>query len=148
MHFGPADGYRRSKSQKSVRRREVFATRSTSLGQTRIKFCTCVLAFAVGSPQAWGADAARVLYHVETVAGSSLIGDGGPALAAQFSNIQGIAVARLGNLYLSDTSNHRVRKVSGGIVTTIAGTGVAGYGGDGGSALNAQLNLDRKSVVE
>src|ERR1039457_3961101 len=102
---------------------------------------TCVLLFALGSPQAWGADAARVLYHVETVAGSSLIGDGGPALAAQFSNIQGIAVDRLGNLYLSDTSNHRVRKVSGGIVTTIAGTGVAGYGGDGGSALNAQLNF-------
>src|ERR1019366_7763867 len=75
------------------------------------------------------------------VAGSSLIGDGGPALAAQFSAIQGIAVDCLGNLYLSDTSNHRVRKVSGGKVTTIAGTGTAGYSGDGGQAVNAQLNL-------
>jgi uncharacterized protein (TIGR03437 family) len=106
-----------------------------------MKLYTYVLAFAVGSPQVWGADAARVTYHVETMAGSSRIGDGGPALSAQFSNIQGIAVDRLGNLYLSDTSNHRVRKVSGGIVTTIAGTGVAGYSGDGGSALNAQLNF-------
>src|ERR1035438_1867264 len=105
-----------------------------------MKYYCCVLAFAVGSPQAWGADAARVLYHVETVAGSSLIGDGGPALAARFSTIQGVAVDRLGNLYLSDTGNHRIRKVSAGTVMTIAGTGVAGFSGDGGSALNAQLN--------
>src|ERR1035441_6181393 len=106
-----------------------------------MKHYTCVLAFAVCSPHAWGADAARVPYSVETVAGSSLIGDGGPALAAQFSNIQGVAVDRLGNLYLADTANHRVRKVSGGTVTTVAGTGVAGFSGDGGSALKAQLNL-------
>ena len=106
-----------------------------------MKRYTCVLAFAIFSPQAWGADAARVLYHVETVAGSSRTGDGGPALAARFSTIQGVAVDRLGNLYLSDTGNHRVRKVSRGTVTTIAGTGVAGFSGDGGSALDAQLNF-------
>src|ERR1017187_9140414 len=106
-----------------------------------MKRYTCVLVFAIGSPQAWGADAARVTYHVETVAGSSRIGDGGPALAAQFSNIQGIAIDRLGNLYLSDTDHHRVRKVSAGTVITIAGTGVAGFSGDGGSALTAQLNF-------
>jgi uncharacterized protein (TIGR03437 family) len=106
-----------------------------------MKYYCCVLVFAVGSPQAWGADAARVLYHVETVAGSSLIGDGGPALSAQFSNIQGIALDRLGNLYLSDADHHRVRKVSGGTVTTIAGTGVAGFTGDGKAAVNAQLNF-------
>jgi uncharacterized protein (TIGR03437 family) len=82
-----------------------------------------------------------VTYHVETVAGSSRIGDGGPAMAAQFSNIQGIAIDRLGNLYLADTDHHRIRKVSAGTVTTIAGTGVAGFSGDGGSALNAQLDF-------
>jgi uncharacterized protein (TIGR03437 family) len=85
---------------------------------------------------------------VETVAGSSRIGDGGPALAAQFSNIQGIAIDRLGNLYLSDTDNHRVRKVSGGAVTTIAGTGVAGFSGDGKSALNAQLSFPYGLAVD
>ena len=83
---------------------------------------------------------ARAPYHVETVAGSSIIGDGGPPLAAEFSNIQGIAVDRFGNLYISDTDNHRVRKVSGGVIATIAGTGVAGFSGDGGGARNAQLN--------
>src|ERR1019366_8334896 len=106
-----------------------------------MKRYTFALAFAISSPQAWGGDAARVPYRVETVAGSSRIGDGGPALAAQFSSIKGIAVDRLGNLYLADTDNHRVRKVSGGIVTRIAGTGVAGFSGDGGSAVNAQLNF-------
>ena len=100
-----------------------------------MKYYWCVLPLAICVPLAWGADAGRALYHVETVAGSSRIGDGGPALAAQFSNIQGIAIDRLGNLYLSDTDNHRVRKVSGGVIATIAGTGVAGFSGDGGSAL-------------
>src|ERR1039457_2155197 len=113
-----------------------------------MKHYTCLLALAIGSLMAWGADTARVPYHVETVAGSSRIGDGGPALAAQFSNIQGIAVDRLGSLYLSDTDNHRVRKVSGGTVTTIAGTGVAGFSGDGKSALNAQLNFPYGLAVD
>jgi len=107
----------------------------------RMKYYWCVVPLAVWVPLAWGADAGLVLYHVETVAGSSLIGDGGLATAAQFSTIQGIAVDRLGNLYLADTDNHRVRKVSGGIINTIAGTGVAGFSGDGGSAVNAQLNF-------
>ncbi len=105
-----------------------------------MKYYWCVLPLAVCVPQAWGADAGRAQYHVETVAGSSRIGDGGPATAAQFTYIQGIAVDRLGNLYISDTTNHRVRKVSGGIVTTIAGTGVAGFSGDGKAAVDAQLN--------
>jgi uncharacterized protein (TIGR03437 family) len=106
-----------------------------------MKYYWCFLPLALCVPQSWGADAGRVPYHVETVAGSSRIGDGGPPLAAQFSNIQGIAYDRLGNLYLSDTDNHRVRKISGGVIATIAGTGVAGFSGDGGSALNAQLNF-------
>lgn len=106
-----------------------------------MKYYWCVLPLTIGVLQAWGADAGRVVYHIETVAGSSRIGDGGPALAAQFSSIKGIAIDRLGNLYLSDTENHRVRKVSGDTVTTIAGTGVAGFSGDGKSALNAQLNF-------
>ena len=107
-----------------------------------MKFYWCAFLLAACGPRAWGGDAARLLYHIDTVAGSGRIGDGGPAIAAQFSNINGIAVDRLGNLYLSDTDNHRVRKVSlSGIVTTIAGTGAAGFSGDGGAAVSAQLNL-------
>src|SRR5215471_11199084 len=82
------------------------------------------------------------VYRVETVAGSNDPGDGGPAIAAQLGAIQGIAVDRSGNIYLSDTDNHRIRKVTpGGAISTLAGTGVAGYSGDGGPAAKAQLNL-------
>ncbi len=105
-----------------------------------MKYYWCVLPLLACGSLIRGADAVRAPYHVETVAGSSIIGDGGPPLAAEFSNIQGIAVDRFGNLYLSDTDNHRVRKVSGGVIATIAGTGVAGFSGDGGGARNAQLN--------
>ena len=67
------------------------------------------------------ADTPRPLYRIETVAGSGNLGDGGPAVSAQFGNIQGIATDRWGNLYIADTDHHRVRKVApGGIVTILA----------------------------
>jgi uncharacterized protein (TIGR03437 family) len=77
------------------------------------------------------------------------MGDGGPATMAQIGAIQGIALDRFGNLYLSDTDHHRVRKVSGaGVITTIAGTGTAGFGGDGGPATAATLNLPYGLAVD
>jgi uncharacterized protein (TIGR03437 family) len=88
-------------------------------------------------------------YTIQTVAGSSFMGDGGPATAAQIGSIQGVAVDGRGNLYLSDTDNHRVRKVdTAGIITTIAGTGTAGFSGDGGAAVAAQLNLPYGLAVD
>jgi uncharacterized protein (TIGR03437 family) len=103
----------------------------------------CLLLLLAWNPPARGAAAApSVIYQIETVAGSANMGDGGPATAAQISIIQGIAVDRWGNLYLSDTGNHRVRKIStSGVIATLAGTGVAGFSGDGGPAAAAQLNL-------
>jgi uncharacterized protein (TIGR03437 family) len=81
-------------------------------------------------------------YGIQTVAGSSFIGDGGPATAAQIGSIQGVAVDGKGNLYLSDTDNNRVRKVdTTGTISTFAGNGTAGFSGDGGPATAAQLNL-------
>jgi len=103
---------------------------------------------------AWAAIAAtaadpRAAWRIDTVAGNGRIGDGGPAYAAQFGNIQGIAVDRLGVVYLSDTDYHRIRKIApGGIVSTIAGTGTAGYAGDGGPAAAAQLNLPYGLAVD
>ena len=74
-------------------------------------------------------------YTIQTVAGSSFLGDGGPATAAQIGSIQGVAVDGKGNLYLSDTDRNRVRKVdAAGVITTIAGTGAAGFSGDSGPA--------------
>ena len=52
----------------------------------------------------------------------------------------GVAVDGAGNIYIADTHNHRIRKVSGGTIITIAGTGVAGFSGDNGLAISATLN--------
>jgi DNA-binding CsgD family transcriptional regulator len=70
------------------------------------------------------------------------VGDGGPAVQAQLDMPQGLAVDSAGNVYIADTLNHRVRRVGAdGIITTVAGTGEAGYAGDGKPGLVAKLNL-------
>src|SRR5689334_12459139 len=59
-------------------------------------------------------------------------GDGGPALKAQLNDPAGIVRAPDGTLYICDTANHRIRKVTrDGNITTVAGTGEAGWSGDG-----------------
>lgn len=80
-------------------------------------------------------------YLIQTVAGSGNVGDGGSASAAQLSQPQGIAMDRQGNLYIADTGNHRVRKVTPtGEISTVAGDGQPGMRGDGGPAVFARLN--------
>ncbi len=78
---------------------------------------------------------------ISTVAGTTqgYSGDGGAATQAQLSGPQGVAVDKQGNLYIADTLNNRLRFVSGGTISTLAGTGVAGFTGDGGPAINAQI---------
>jgi len=66
-------------------------------------------------------------------------GDSGPATGAQMTCPFGIAVQG-GNIFIADTYNNRIRKVSGGIINTIAGNGNQGYSGDGGPATSAMLN--------
>jgi sugar lactone lactonase YvrE len=83
---------------------------------------------------------------VNTIAGgiSGYSGNGGPALLAAFSGINGVCTDHLGNIYISDKGNRVVRKIDAvtGRIRTIAGTpGVAGYSGDGGQALEAKLNI-------
>ena len=68
-------------------------------------------------------------------------GDGGQATAAELNYPSGIALDTAGNMYIADNGNNRIRKVSiGGIITTIAGSGTAGYSGDGGPATAAELS--------
>lgn len=69
-------------------------------------------------------------------------GDGGQAAAAEIQWVGGCALDAAGNLFLADTGNNVVRKVtaSTGVITTVAGTGAAGFAGDGGPAVAAQLN--------
>ncbi len=73
---------------------------------------------------------------------SGFAGDGGPAVDAQLKKPAGLAADSSGNVYIADRDNHRVRKVdSKGRITTVAGTGTAGFSGDGGPAVSASLNL-------
>jgi DNA-binding beta-propeller fold protein YncE len=80
---------------------------------------------------------------ITTVAGTGeagFSGDGGPARRASFDGLAAVAVDAAGTLFVVDARNHRVRRVgTNGIVTTVAGSGVAGYAGDGGAATAARL---------
>jgi DNA-binding beta-propeller fold protein YncE len=68
-------------------------------------------------------------------------GDGGPALKATFNNMHSLAVTANGDVYVADTGNNRVRKIDAktGVVTTVAGTGDKGFGGDDGPATKAKF---------
>jgi uncharacterized protein (TIGR03437 family) len=80
-------------------------------------------------------------YSIQTVAGSNSSGDGGAATAALLVQAEGVTIDGLGNIYVADAGDNRVRKISrNGIIETIAGTGVAGFAGDGGPATTARLN--------
>jgi uncharacterized protein (TIGR03437 family) len=81
---------------------------------------------------------------ITTVAGNGTLGfsgDGGPAAKAMFNQPAAVAVDSKGNLFIADSENFRIRKVSSdGIISSVAGNGTFGSSGDGGPALNAAIN--------
>lgn len=89
---------------------------------------------------------------ISTVAGTlrsaGFSGDGKPATAAQLSSPADITVGRDGSLIIADSDNHRIRRIdSTGVITTIAGSGDAGFAGDGGAAVQAQLDAPQGVAV-
>ena len=81
---------------------------------------------------------------IATVAGNGTpgyTGDGGPVTSAELSFPQGVAMDTAGNIYIADSANSVIRKVTAatGIITTVAGNGTTGYSGDGGAATSAAL---------
>jgi len=95
---------------------------------------------------------------ISTVAGAGVAqcgqaggfsGDNGPATSAKLNDPSGVTVDASGNIYIGDQLNHRIRKVSsGGVITTVAGTGAAGYNGDGIAATQAQLHSPYMAAVD
>jgi hypothetical protein len=89
---------------------------------------------------------------ISTVAGNGVAGysgDGGPATSAELNNPYGVAVDAAGNIYIADTLNNRVRKVTpNGTITTVAGTGAVGFSGDGGPATSARLNRPIRLTID
>jgi sugar lactone lactonase YvrE len=91
--------------------------------------------------------------RLTTVAGNGergYRGDGGPAPAAALNMPHEIAFDRLGNLYIAERDNHVIRKVdhATGIISTVAGTGAPGFGGDGGPGKQAQLRQPHSLVID
>ena len=97
---------------------------------------------------ATGGNSVREIYPsgiISTICGGHSIGfsgDGGAATAAQLNNPQAVNVDESGNLYIADNWNHRIRKINitTGIISTVVGTGIRGFSGDGGAATDAKLN--------
>lgn len=86
--------------------------------------------------------------RVTTVAGG-FINDGQPATSSALQSPEGGRMDKAGNLYIADQLDHRLRKVSTtGVITTIAGTGIAGYSGDGGPAASAQIRFPVDVVID
>ncbi len=118
---------------------------------------------SIGQTNASAFDAAGNLYIAETIenrirkvdksgnistfAGSGqqgYSGDGGPATSARLSQPFGVATDAAGNVYIADTFNHVIRKVaSNGTITTVAGTNIGLFGGDGGPATKASIALPK-----
>ena len=90
---------------------------------------------------------------ISTLAGTSsalFSGDGGAATSATLNTPYGVALDSSFNVYIADTVNHRIRKitVSTGIITTIAGSSSSGYSGDDGQATSAKLNVPNGLAVD
>lgn len=104
---------------------------------TRFLFLICLMYVSSSAAD----QPAAPIYTIQSVAGSNSVGDGGPALQALFSQTEGIAVDGHGNIYVADADANRVRKIApNGTISTVVGTGVPGFAGDGGLANAAMLN--------
>ena len=142
----------RASGRQSVRASELLSAHEKFAMHLRFSFlrfkackllaCAALLVAAAGAQPA--AD-----WTIDTVAGSVYGGDGGQATATQLYNPINVAVDGSGNVYIVTRANHRIRKVdTAGIITTVAGNGRQGYGGDGGAATAAQLNFPRDVTLD
>ena len=90
--------------------------------------------------------------NISTVAGNGFAGYGGDgfqATSAELNSPTGVAVDHIGNIYIADANNQLIRRVdTAGIITLFAGSGTAGYGGDGGYAGGAALNYPSGVAVD
>ncbi len=157
-----ADSYQVGDNQR-VRRLSTTGNLTTVAGTGMLGFSgdgASATAAALNRPLAVAVDSAGNLYIadsgngrvrrvnsfgvISTAAGNGGFGeagDGGPAVNASFKNPVAVAVDGARNTYVVDTLGQRVRKIDpSGVITTIAGTGEAGFTGDGGPAVNASLN--------
>jgi uncharacterized protein (TIGR03437 family) len=108
----------------------------------RCRFLKIPIAFGIGA--ALTAALAGAQGIIQTLAGNgnaAFSGDGGPATVAALNLMKGLAIDGTGNLYIADTGNMRIRRVSAaGFISTVAGNGLSGFSGDGGSSVAASMS--------
>jgi sugar lactone lactonase YvrE len=108
---------------------------------------------AQGLGDAWAKLLGTRTLATATAAGSGVTdsgGDGKAAIQGEFYRLKGVAVDHEGNVFLADEGNHRVRRIDAttGLLSTVAGTGERGFGGDGGPATQAQLSFPRAVLLD
>ena len=108
--------------------------RTLSTAVLLLTLCFCVAERSAAQP------GPLYSYTINTVIGDYPYGNGGPAAQALLAFPQKMVIDTKGAIYVADSSNHMIRKIVSGQITTIAGTGIPGYGGDGKAATSAQLN--------
>jgi hypothetical protein len=100
-----------------------------------------VLLLSIFTLLLWQVNAQAQIITTVAGGGTTGLGDGGMATDCTFYAPTSVVKDATGNLYITDRQNHRIRKINtAGIITTIAGTGIAGFGGDGADATLATLN--------
>jgi len=100
-----------------------------------------VLVLLITLTGSWSRSATWTVSDFAGVGKKGSTGDGGPAAKAVISEVYGICRPPDGALYVCDTDNHQIRKITrDGTISLVAGTGTKGYSGDGGPALKAELN--------
>jgi hypothetical protein len=125
---------------------------------TSAKLCTPVGVFVDSKNNVYIADWSNHVIRevsngtINTIAGNGTggyLGDGGPAITARLNHPASMAVDSSGNVFIADEYNHRIREVTAatGIITTVAGTGVGGFNGDG-EALFAELQYPQGVILD
>jgi len=125
-----------------VRKVDAFGLITTVAGSGQADISTGGVPYPLACPSPLG------LLCVPYVA-VSLLGDGGPAVAARLSAPTSVTIDDAGNLFIADTRHYRIRKVdASGLITTVAGDGTEGFSGDGGPATSARLSYPYGVAVD
>jgi streptogramin lyase len=123
-------------------------SRVSHIRPRRLALAVVALACVGGTAAASAAVPAPTLKLLAGTGVPGYLGDGGPAVAAQLDEPLAEAVDAAGNVLVADDSN-RIRKITpDGVITTVAGSGIAGFTGDGGPATDAQLNHPTGVIVD
>jgi sugar lactone lactonase YvrE len=106
-----------------------------------------------GLGDAWAQVLGHRIIAATAIAGTGVVdngGDGGPALQGQFYRLKGVCMDHAGNIFMADEGNHRIQRIDAktSLLSTYAGTGNRGFGGDGGPAAKAMLNFPRSVLMD